>query len=618
MTLKQKKLLLRICIAAVITVTLFFLNVEAFWFLWLVPYLILGIDVIYKAFCSVMSAQMFDENFLMSLATLGAIVLGEYTEGVAVMLFYQTGELFQSLAIHKSRKNISSLMDVCPEKVNLITDDGCVEVSPDSVEVGSLILLKAGERCAIDGVVVEGESTLDTSFITGESLPRDIFAGDEIVSGCINLSGVLKIRTSKEFGKSAVNRILEIMEGALAKKSRFERFVTRFSKVYTPVVCALAFVIAWVVPIINFVSGNPLQFDVWIYRALNFLVISCPCALVVSIPLGFFAGLGAASRSGILIKNSQTVEKLDRVKIVVFDKTGTLTCGKLKVEKVVCQKGREEELLFYASHTEIYSSHPISQSIKDFYQAEIDASIVKDLVERSGKGVSAVVNGHKAFVGNEKLMQECGVVPDFSDEYGCIVHVCVDGEYFGYILIRDSVKDNAQQSISMLKKAGVLKTCMLTGDRKEAAEPIARKTGIDGFYASLLPEEKVEWIEKIKSKTKKGTFCAYVGDGINDAPVLATSDVGIAMGALGTDAAIESAYVVVTDDNLEKISAGIKICQKTMSAIRANIVFSIAVKVLFLIFSALGYVNMWFAVFADVGVMIIAVLNSLRCLYLKG
>ena len=566
-----------------------------------------------------MHGEVFDENFLMAVATVGAMGLGEYSEGVAVMLFYQIGELFQAVAVGKSRQNISALMDIRPDYANIEAEDGSLEqVDPDDVEIGTVIVVRPGEKVPIDGVVVEGTSTLNTSALTGESVPREITVDQDVISGCVNLTGLLKIRTTKEFGESTVSKILDLVENSSMKKSKSENFITKFARYYTPAVCYSALVLAILPPVINLIMGNPAAWSTWIIRALTFLVISCPCALVISIPLSFFGGIGAASACGILVKGSNYLEALSETKYVVFDKTGTLTKGVFDVTGIYPGQGfTEEELLEYAAYAESYSSHPISKSLKNAYGKELDASNVSDVEEISGHGVSAVVDGHEVAAGNVKLMKQMNIQAAVPTSVGTEIHVVVDGKYAGYILISDVVKPNAKEAISGLKAAGVEKVVMLTGDAKKVADAVGSELGVDEVRSELLPGDKVDEVEKLIAAKGEKEKLAFVGDGINDAPVLSRADIGIAMGALGSDAAIEAADIVLMDDDPAKIATAMKISKKTLRIVHQNIVFALVIKFACLALGAVGFVNMWWAIFADVGVMILAVLNATRALSFK-
>ena len=632
MNKKQKKVLVRVLAAAALLVLLRFLPVRGWlrFALYMVPYLIIGYDILIKAGKGVQNRQPFDENFLMAVATIGAIVLGDYTEGVAVMLFYQIGELFQSVAVGKSRKSIAALMDIRPATANLEGEDGSVEeVDPDDVPVGSVILVRPGEKIPIDGTVIEGRAALDTSALTGESLPRDAAPGDEVISGCISLSGVLRIRTTREFGESTVSRILELVENASSRKSAPEQFITRFARVYTPAVCYGAVALAVLPPVVRMLMGMPAAWGEWMLRALTFLVISCPCALVVSIPLSFFAGIGAASREGVLIKGSNYLEMLSRVRTVVFDKTGTMTRGVFEVERVIPVGMTQEALIEIAALAESYSQHPISLSLQKAYAkqkdmppvagkyglaAPVESARISDITEISGHGVIATVDGKRVAAGNERLMAREGVTPQSCEGVGTVVHVAVSGAYAGHILISDQMKPGAKEAIAALNRAGVKRTVMLTGDREEVAQKVAAELSIGEMHAQLLPEDKVTRVEAIIAGKQKGEGVAFVGDGINDAPVLSRADVGIAMGALGSDAAIEAADVVLMDDDPRKIARAIAISRKCLRIVYQNIVFAIGVKAVCLLLGALGLAGMWAAIFADVGVMVIAVLNAMRAM----
>lgn len=630
MTKKQKKMLARIILSIIIIlagcvlVQDNFFNVAEWagisWIMvpfFLVPYLIAGYDILIKAIKGIFRGRLFDENFLMATATVGAFALGECLEGVAVMVFYQIGELFQGIAVGKSRRNISDLMDIRPEHANLEIDGSLSRVNPDSVPAGSVILVKSGERIPLDGIVVEGSSLLDTKALTGESIPRKVSVNDEVMSGCVNLSGVLRIRTSREFGESAVSRILDLVENASSKKSRAENFITRFAKYYTPLVCIGALVVAVVPPLfVSLVYGQNLDFIKWIYRALSFLVISCPCALVVSIPLSFFAGIGKASSEGILVKGASYLELLSSVKTVVFDKTGTLTKGTFCVTEINPIGMDSDELLSICAHMEIYSDHPVAVSIRNEYEKDLDAGRVSQVEEVSGHGIRGFLDGKKILAGNSKLMESEHV--DFSkceDKLGTIIYVSVDSKYAGYIIVSDQIKDDSRRAVQELKKIGITRTVMLTGDLKKSAEIVAREIGVDEFYAELLPQDKVLKLEEILMNKYPKTSVAFVGDGINDAPVLSRSDVGISMGALGSDAAIEASDIVLMDDNPLCISKAVGISRKCMAIVHENIVFAIGIKLLCLVLGALGFSGMWFAIFADVGVMVLAVLNAIRVLF---
>ena len=622
MTKKQKKVLIRIIVAAILLVILHFVPLEGLWLglLYLIPYAVIGYDILRKAVLGIMHGEVFDENFLMAVATVGAMGLGEYSEGVAVMLFYQIGELFQSVAVGKSRQNISALMDIRPDYANIEAEDGSLEqVDPDDVEIGTIIVVRPGEKVPIDGVVVEGTSTLNTSALTGESVPREITVDQDVISGCVNLTGLLKIRTTKEFGESTVSKILDLVENSSMKKSKSENFITKFARYYTPAVCYSALALAILPPVINLIMGNPAAWSTWIIRALTFLVISCPCALVISIPLSFFGGIGASSACGILVKGSNYLEAMSETKYVVFDKTGTLTKGVFDVTGIYPGQGfTEEELLEYAAYAESYSSHPISKSLKNAYGKELDASNVSDVEEISGHGVTAKVNGRQVAAGNAKLMKSLNLAYTENTGVGTVVHVAVDGNYAGYILISDVIKDGAKEAIASLKNSGVKKCIMLTGDSKTVAEYVADELKLDEVHSELLPADKVSCVEKLLQDKSEKEKLAFVGDGINDAPVLSRADIGIAMGALGSDAAIEAADVVLMDDNPAKIALAMRISRKCLRIVYENIVFALAVKAICLILGALGIANMWVAIFADVGVMVLAVLNAIRCLRIKN
>ena len=620
MNKKQKKMLTRIIIAAALIVVFSLLPVEGYlrFGLFMIPYLVIGYDILQKAFKGIKNKQVFDENFLMAVATVGAILLGDYSEGVAVMLFYQIGELFQSYAVGKSRRNISELMDIRPDYANIEVDGKLEQVDPDEVEIGTVIVVQPGEKVPIDGVIVEGTSTLNTSALTGESLPRDAKTGDEVISGCINMTGVLKIRTNKEFGESTVSKILELVENSSSRKSKSENFISKFAKYYTPAVCYGALALALIPPIVLMIMGKPAMWGDWIYRALTFLVISCPCALVISIPLSFFAGIGGASNQGVLVKGSNYLETLAQTKYVVFDKTGTMTQGVFEVSGVHHNEMSEAKLLEYAALAECSSSHPISKSLQKAYGKEIDRNRVTDIEEISGNGVVAKVDGVSVAAGNAKLMDRLGIPYQECHHVGTVVHMAVDGKYAGHILISDILKPHAKEAISELKKAGITKTVMLTGDSKRVADQVAKELGIQEVYSELLPADKVSKVEELLHKKSEKDKLAFVGDGINDAPVLSRADVGIAMGALGSDAAIEAADIVLMDDDPLKISKAIKIARKCIRIVYENIYFAIGIKILCLILGALGIANMWMAIFADVGVMIIAVLNAIRTLFVKN
>lgn len=621
MNKKQKKMLTRIIIAAVLLVILSFLPVDGYlkMALYMVPYLVIGYDILKKAWKGILNKQVFDENFLMAVATIGAIMLGDYKEGVAVMLFYQIGELFQSYAVGKSRRNISELMDIRPDYANIEVDGNLEQVDPDEVEIGTIIVVQPGEKVPIDGIVTEGKSTLNTSALTGESVPRDISVGEEVISGCINLSGVLKIQTTKEFGESTVSKILDLVENSSSKKSKSENFISKFAKYYTPAVCYGALALAILPPLVRllFMGASP-EWGDWIYRALTFLVISCPCALVISIPLSFFAGIGGASNQGVLVKGSNYLETLSQTKCVVFDKTGTMTRGVFEVSGIHHNEMEDAKLLEYAALAECSSSHPISKSLQKAYNKSIDRNRVTDIEEISGHGVVAKVDGITVAAGNEKLMEKLGISYVSCSHVGTIVHLALDGKYAGHILISDVIKPHAKEAIKELKKAGVTKTVMLTGDRKNVADAVASELGIKEVYSELLPADKVTKVEELLANKEEKDKLAFVGDGINDAPVLSRADIGIAMGALGSDAAIEAADIVLMDDDPLKISKAIKIAKKCIRIVYENIYFAIGIKVLCLILGALGIANMWMAIFADVGVMVIAVLNAIRTLFVKN
>ena len=625
MTKKQKKMLLRIIIAAVMLAALYFLPVTG-WLrlgLYLVTYLVIGYDILKKAGQGIANGRVFDENFLMAVATVGAFALaiyeksGDYNEAIAVMLFYQVGELFQSYAVGKSRKNISALMDIRPDYANIEQDGKLVQVDPDEVAVGTVIVVQPGEKAPIDGVVVEGSSTLNTSALTGESLPRDVHEGDEIISGCINMTGVLKIRTTKAFGESTVSKILELVENSSSRKSRSEDFIAKFARIYTPVVCYSALALAVLPPVIRLVGGMDGQWEQWIYRALTFLVTSCPCALVVSIPLSFFAGIGGASHEGILIKGSNYLETLSQVRTVVFDKTGTLTRGVFEVTAVHHSDKDEQKLLEYAALAECASSHPISKSLQRAYGKAIDRSRVTDIQELSGHGVTAVVDGHPVAAGNSKLMEQLGIPYHDCHSVGTIIHMAVDGQYAGHIVISDVVKPHAKEAVEALHKAGVKKTVMLTGDAKKVADAVAAELGVDEVHSELLPGDKVDKVESLLAQQSGKAKLAFVGDGVNDAPVLGRADIGIAMGAMGSDAAIEAADIVLMDDEPLQIAKAIRISRKCIGIVYENIVFALAVKFACLVLVAIGLADMWAAIFADVGVMVLAVLNAIRALRVK-
>lgn len=620
MNKKQKKMLIRIIIAAVLIVVFSLLPAEGYlrFVLFMIPYLVIGYDILKKAFKGILNKQVFDENFLMAVATVGAILLGDYSEGVAVMLFYQIGELFQSYAVGKSRRNISELMDIRPDYANIEKDGTLEQVDPDEVEIGTIIVVQPGEKVPIDGVITEGTSTLNTSALTGESLPRDAKAGDEVISGCINMTGLLKIRTTKEFGESTVSKILELVENSSSRKSKSENFISKFAKYYTPAVCYGALALAFIPPIVLLIMGKPAMWGDWIYRALTFLVISCPCALVISIPLSFFAGIGGASNQGILVKGSNYLETLAQTKYVVFDKTGTMTQGVFEVSGIHHNEMPDEKLLEYAALAECYSSHPISKSLQKAYGKPIDRNRVTDIEEISGNGVIAKVDGISVAAGNTKLMNRLGIAYQDCHHVGTVVHMAIDGKYAGHILISDIIKPHAKEAIAELKKAGISKTVMLTGDSKRVADQVAGELGIQEVYSELLPADKVSRVEELLNQKSEKDKLAFVGDGINDAPVLSRADIGIAMGALGSDAAIEAADIVLMDDDPLKISKAIKIARKCIRIVYENIYFAIGIKILCLILGALGIANMWVAIFADVGVMILAVLNAIRTLFVKN
>ena len=620
MNKKQKKMLIRIIIAAVLIVVFSLLPAEGYlrFVLFMIPYLVIGYDILKKAFKGILNKQVFDENFLMAVATVGAILLGDYSEGVAVMLFYQIGELFQSYAVGKSRRNISELMDIRPDYANIEKDGTLEQVDPDEVEIGTIIVVQPGEKVPIDGVITEGTSTLNTSALTGESLPRDAKAGDEVISGCINMTGLLKIRTTKEFGESTVSKILELVENSSSRKSKSENFISKFAKYYTPAVCYGALALAFIPPIVLLIMGKPAMWGDWIYRALTFLVISCPCALVISIPLSFFAGIGGASNQGILVKGSNYLETLAQTKYVVFDKTGTMTQGVFEVSGIHHNEMPDEKLLEYAALAECSSSHPISKSLQKAYGKPIDRNRVTDIEEISGNGVIAKVDSISVAAGNTKLMNRLGISYQDCHHVGTVVHMAIDGKYAGHILISDIIKPHAKEAIAELKKAGISKTVMLTGDSKRVADQVAGELGIQEVYSELLPADKVSRVEELLNQKSEKDKLAFVGDGINDAPVLSRADIGIAMGALGSDAAIEAADIVLMDDDPLKISKAIKIARKCIRIVYENIYFAIGIKILCLILGALGIANMWMAIFADVGVMIIAVLNAIRTLFVKN
>ena len=620
MNKKQKKMLIRIIVAAVLIVLFSKLPIDGYvrFGLFMIPYLVIGYDILQKAFKGIRNKQVFDENFLMAVATVGAILLGDYSEGVAVMLFYQIGELFQSYAVGKSRRNISELMDIRPDYANIEVDGKLEQVDPDEVEIGTVIVVQPGEKVPIDGVIIDGVSILNTSALTGESLPRDAKAGDEVISGCINMTGVLKIRTIREFGESTVSKILELVENSSSRKSKSENFISKFAKYYTPVVCYGALALAFIPPIVLLIMGKPAMWGDWIYRALTFLVISCPCALVISIPLSFFAGIGGASNQGVLVKGSNYLETLAQTSYVVFDKTGTMTQGVFEVSGVHHNEISDEKLLEYAALAECSSSHPISKSLQKAYGKPIDRNRVTDIEEISGNGVTAKVDGISVAAGNAKLMKRLGISYQECHHVGTVIHMAVDGKYEGHILISDILKPHAKEAIAELKKAGIKKTVMLTGDSKRVADQVAKELGIGEVYSELLPADKVSKVEELLHQKSEKEKLAFVGDGIIDAPVLSRADIGIAMGALGSDAAIEAADIVLMDDDPLKISKAIKIARKCIHIVYENIYFAIGIKILCLILGALGIANMWMAIFADVGVMIIAVLNAIRTLFVKN
>ncbi|MBE5883442.1 MAG: cadmium-translocating P-type ATPase [Lachnospiraceae bacterium] len=621
MTKKQKKMLYRIIVAMILLIIIFLLPVQSLVkaLLFVIPYLVIGYDILKKAVLGIVHGEVFDENFLMSVATLGAFLLGEYTEGVAVMLFYQIGELFQSMAVGKSRRNIAALMDIRPDYANIEDEKGNLEqVDPEDVEIGTVIVVRPGEKIPIDGVVVEGSSTLNTSALTGESVPRTVHVEDAIISGCVNLTGLLKIRTTKEFGESTVSKILELVENSSMQKAHTENFITKFARYYTPAVCYSALALAVLPPVLNLVLGNPADWSVWVIRALTFLVISCPCALVISIPLSFFGGIGGASASGILVKGSNYLEALAQTGYVVFDKTGTLTKGVFEVTQVCptqCEEeNAKERLLEYAAYAESYSTHPIAKSLREAYKQSIDPARVGETQEIAGCGLITQVEGRSVAAGNSKLLEQLAVECEEPDSVGTVVHIAVDAVYAGYIVINDIVKEHSREAIASLKQSGIRKTVMLTGDRKQIAEAVAAELGVDEVRSELLPADKVAEVERLLQEKKPKEKLAFVGDGINDAPVLSRADIGIAMGALGSDAAIEAADIVLMDDDPAKIALAMRISRKTLRIVYQNIVFALAVKGICLILGALGIANMWVAIFADVGVMVLAVLNAMRCL----
>ncbi|MBQ2407171.1 MAG: cadmium-translocating P-type ATPase [Lachnospiraceae bacterium] len=619
MNKKQKKVIVRIVITTVLIIALKFLQVEGFlaFVLYMIPYLVIGYDILKKAWKGILNKQVFDENFLMAVATVGAILLGEYVEGTAVMLFYQIGELFQSYAVGKSRRNISELMDIRPDYANIENEGKLERVDPDEVEIGTIIVVQPGEKIPIDGVIEEGSSSLNTSALTGESVPVEVQAGSEVISGCINLNGLLKIRTTKEFGESTASKILDLVENASSKKSRSENFISKFAKYYTPIVCYSALALAIVPPVINFIIGNGNTLSTWIYRALTFLVISCPCALVISIPLSFFAGIGGAGNQGILVKGSNYLETLANVRYVVFDKTGTMTEGVFEVTGIYDNSIDGSLLLEYAAHAEGYSSHPISKSIQKAYAKPVDNDRVKDIQEIGGEGVIAQIDGLSIATGNARLMNRLGVDYNECEDIGTKVYIAIDGKYAGCIVISDVIKPTAYKSIAKLKQNGVKKTVMLTGDAKSVADKVSKELNIDEVHSELLPEDKVSIVETLLGNKAAKEALAFVGDGINDAPVLSRADIGIAMGALGSDAAIEAADIVIMDDDPLKIAKAIKIARKCIRIVYENIYFAIIVKVACLLLGAVGIANMWLAIFADVGVMVIAILNAIRALMVK-
>ena len=620
MNKKQKNLLYRIIAAIVLTVALELSPADGWlkFVLFIIPYLTIGYETLIKAWKGIRKGQPFDENFLMAVATVGAIALGDYREGVAVMIFYQIGELFEKIAVGKSRRSIGQLMDIRPDYANIEDENGqLVKHDPDEIAIGTVIVVQPGEKIPIDGVIVDGTSVLDTAALTGESLPRSVGAGDEVISGCINESGLLRIRTTREFGESTASKILELVENASSRKSKSEAFISKFARIYTPAVCYSALALAIVPPVVNLIAGNPADAGTWIYRALTFLVISCPCALVISIPLSFFAGIGGASSAGVLIKGSNFMETLSKVKYVVFDKTGTMTKGVFEVAGIHHSAIEEKKLLEYAALAESYSTHPISQSLQRAYGEMLDKSRVSNVQEISGHGVIADVDGHQVAAGNHRLMAQLGIEFRECSQAGTVVHVAIDGKYCGHILICDVVKPDAKEAISALKRIGVSKTVMLTGDGDKAAQSVAAELGIDEIHSQLLPEDKVTKVEELLQAKQKDEMLAFVGDGINDAPVLSRADIGIAMGALGSDAAIEAADVVLMDDNPLKIAKAIRISRKCLRIVYENIYFAIGVKLVCLVLGAVGIANMWVAIFADVGVMIIAVLNAIRALNVK-
>ena len=621
MSKKQKKVLIRIICSTVFIIILSLLSIEGYvrFGLFMVPYLIIGYDILKKAIKGILKRQVFDENFLMAVATVGAIILGDYTEAVAVMLFYQIGELFQSYAVGKSRRNISELMDIRPDYANVEVDGKLEKIDPDEVKMGSMIVVKPGEKVPIDGIVVDGNATLNTSALTGESMPREVTLGDEVISGCINMNGVLKIQTTKEFGESTVSKILDLVENASSKKSKSENFITKFARIYTPFVCYAALALAVLPPLFSMlILKADANWQVWVYRALTFLVISCPCALVISIPLSFFAGIGGASKKGILVKGSNYLEILADTKYVVFDKTGTMTQGVFEVSGIHHNHMADEKLLEYAALAESYSSHPISLSIKRAYGKDIDQSRVRNIEEISGHGVVAQIDGVTVAAGNSKLMNQLGIEYKDCHHIGTVIHMAIDGTYEGHILISDILKPTAKEAVRKLKKTGVAKTVMLTGDSKAVADKIAKELQIEEVYSELLPADKVTKVEELLSQKRNKEKLAFVGDGINDAPVLSRADIGIAMGALGSDAAIEAADIVLMDDDPVKIATAIQISKKCLRIVYENIYFAIGIKLFCLLLGAIGIANMWAAIFADVGVMVIAVLNAVRVLYIRN
>ncbi len=625
MSRKQLVMLCRIAVAALLMAVLHYLPLSGWprFALYMVPYIVVGYDILLKAARNILNRQVFDECFLMAVATVGAIALalysrsGDYTEAIAVMLFYQIGELFQSYAVGKSRRSIGALMDIRPDYANIERDGRLEKVDPDEVAVGSIIVVQPGEKVPIDGTIVEGSSSLDTSALTGESLPRDASEGDEVISGCINMTGVLKVRTEKEFGESTASRILDLVENAGSRKSRQEDFISRFARIYTPAVCFSALALALIPPLVSIAAGMAAGWGTWIYRALTFLVISCPCALVISIPLSFFAGIGGASSSGILVKGSNYLEALSRAGIVVFDKTGTLTKGVFEVCGIHHGRYDDATILDFAAHAESASSHPISRSIQEAYGKEVDRSRVSEIHEVSGNGITAIVDGHSVACGNGKLMRSLGIEPLPCHSVGTIVHIAIDGIYSGHILISDAVKPDAAEAIRDLRLIGIRKTVMLTGDARAVAEKVAADLGVDEAMSELLPAQKVEEVERLIAEKKPGENLVFVGDGINDAPVLSRADIGIAMGAMGSDAAIEAADVVLMDDDPARIPKAIRISRKCLRIVYENIIFAIGVKLICLVLGALGFADMWLAIFADVGVMVIAVLNAIRALFVK-